>query len=306
MITTLTGENSFALKAELHQRVKDFVSKQGDMALEKLDGEEVEFERITEALQSLPFLASQKLVVLHTPGANKKFTEEFEKLLPTISETTDVIMVEPKLDKRTQYYKTLKAKTDFKEFNELDENSLARWLVDEAKRQNAELSSTDARYLISRVGTNQQMLANELKKLLTYEPKISRGSIDLLTEPTPQSSIFNLLDAALAGQTKQMLKLYEQQRAQKVEPQQIIAMLTWQLHVLAVIKTAEGKSDSEIARDAKLNPYVIGKSRAIAKELTFGQLKTLVSNLVKLEQDLKSISIDADDALQAYLLGVTE
>ncbi len=306
MITTLTGENSFALKAELHQRVKDFVSKQGDMALEKLDGEEVEFERITEALQSLPFLASQKLVVLHTPGANKKFTEEFEKLLPTISETTDVIMVEPKLDKRTQYYKTLKAKTDFKEFNELDENSLARWLVDKAKRQTAELSSTDARYLISRVGTNQQMLANELKKLLTYESKISRVSIDLLTEPTPQSSIFNLLDAALAGQTKQMLKLYEQQRAQKVEPQQIIAMLTWQLHVLAVIKTAEGKSDGEIARDAKLNPYVIGKSRTIAKELTFGQLKTLVSNLVKLEQDLKSISIDADDALQAYLLGVTE
>src|SRR5580765_3419014 len=99
MIVTLTGSNGFALKKALDKRVAEFVKAHGNMALERVDGEEAEFNRLTEALQSLPFLATNKLVVLRAPGANKQFAEKFEELLPTIAETTDVIIVEPKLDK---------------------------------------------------------------------------------------------------------------------------------------------------------------------------------------------------------------
>src|SRR3546814_19438404 len=72
-------------------------------------------------------------------------------------------------------------------------------------------------------------------------------SSDLLT---PQSTIFELLDAALSGNTRRALELYEEQRSMKVEPQQIIAMLAWQLHVLAVVKAA-GERRSEERRVGK-------------------------------------------------------
>lgn len=299
MIKTLTGNNSLALRAELDKLAADFVSEHGDMALEKLDGEEAEYDKIRESLESLPFLASKKLVVLRDPSAQKQFVENVEQLFSNLGDTTDVIVYETKLDKRSSYYKFLKKSTDYHEFNELDEYGLTKWIQNEA-----EISAGDARYLIDRVGTNQQMLANELAKLQAYDSKVTRQSIDLLTEPALKSTIFQLLDAALSGDKRATLKLYKEQRAQKVEPQQIIAMLAWQLHIVALVKTAEDRTDDVIAKDAKLNPFVVHKSRGIAKRLNMSELKKRVQDLAELDMKLKTISLDADDALQAYLLSL--
>lgn len=306
MISTLTGSNSFALKQALDKRVTEFVKKHGDMALERLDGEDAEFTRLTEALQSLPFLATNKLVVLRAPGANKQFAEKLEKLLPTIAETTDVIVVEPKLDKRTQYYKTLKNKTELKEFNALDGPQLAKWLVDEAKSREGSLSFGDANYLIDRVGTDQMLLHNEMIKLLDYDVNVARKTIDILTEPSPQSTIFELIDAAFSGKTKRAIELYAEQRKLKVEPQQIIAMMAWQLHTMALLKAAGNRTPEQIAREAKLNPYVVRKNLPLIKRLTMTELKDLVSRVLELDIQLKSQSIDADDAMQHLLLTVSQ
>lgn len=304
MITTLTGDNSFSLQAELDRLVGEFVAEHGDMALERIDGEEAEYDRMREALQSLPFLANRKLVVLRAPSANKTFIEKAESLLADLPESTDVILVEPKLDKRSSYYKLLKKVTDYQEFSELDGFGLGKWLIEQAKSMGARLQNADAKYLVDRVGTNQQLLSNELNKLIAYDPNISRKSIDLLTELTPQSTIFQLLDAAFAGNKKHMMQLYQEQRAARVEPQQIIAMLAWQLHILAIVKTAGERSDAEVAKDAKLNPYVVSKSRGMANKLPLGRLKELIDHLAELDRQTKTVGIDADDAVQAYLLKI--
>ncbi len=60
MLITLTGNNGFLLKAELNRLVKSFLAEHGEMALERIDGEEAEYDRIRESLESLPFLASKK------------------------------------------------------------------------------------------------------------------------------------------------------------------------------------------------------------------------------------------------------
>jgi DNA polymerase-3 subunit delta len=178
-------------------------------------------------------------------------------------------------------------------------------LVKTAKGRGGALSSSDARYLVERVGTNQQILANELDKLLLYNEQVTRQTIDTLTDETPQSTIFQLLEAAFAGQTKRALKLYEEQRAMKVEPQQIIAMLAWQLHILAVIKTAGERTADEIARAAKLNPFVVRKSQAVARNLSPGEFKNLIRRLLKIDVASKRTSIDTDEALQHYLLTIS-
>jgi len=292
----------FGLSRELKRLVSTFVHEQGDLSLERLDGEESEFVRIQEALTSLPFLANKKMVVLRRPSANKQFTEEAEKLLSELPETTEVIIVEPKLDKRQSYYKFLKKATDFREFPELDVPGLARWIAQEAKAKGGSLSQRDAQFLVERVGQNQQLVANELEKLLLHDAGVTRESIELLTEPTPQSTIFELLEAAFAGNTKRMMQLYKEQRELKVEPPQIVAMLTWQLHVLALLKAAGERSPEQIAKEARLSPYVVRKSSSIARKLPLAELKRLVRDLLDIDVRSKRESLDADEALQDYLL----
>ncbi len=306
MIVVLTGENDVLRQQELMQLVGGFVTEHGDMALERLDGEEANYERMHEAVQSLPFLSPKKLVVLRRPSANKEFTEKFEALLADTAETNDVVLVEPMLDKRLAYYKALKKLPGFHEFSVLDGNGLARYLSDYAKEQGATLRSSDARLLVDRVGLNQLTLQHEVDKLVAYDSKITRQSIELLTERTPQSSIFELLDAALGGQTKKAMALYQEQRALKVEPQQIIAMLVWQLYILALVKTAKDRSADDIAREAKISPFTVRKTQGLARNISLPQLKKLVAELREFDVRLKSEGIMADEVVQYYLINLAQ
>ncbi|HSX32694.1 MAG TPA: DNA polymerase III subunit delta [Candidatus Saccharimonadales bacterium] len=302
MVVTLTGANTFALQAELSKLTADFIAAHTDMAVERYDGDEDDAPRMRESMASLPFLTDRKLVVLRSPGKQKAFADALEAALADAADSSDIVIVEPKLDKRLTYYKTLKKKTDFKEFPELDANGLARWASAYAAEQGGSLPAADARLLIERIGANQQLLQQDLNKLLAYDPAITRTTIELLTDPLPQSTVFELLDAAFSGNTKRALELYQEQRALKVEPQAIIAMLAWQLHILALIKTAGSRSADDIAKQGKVNPYVVRKSQGLARGLSLEALKQQVRDLLKLDLQLKTVSIDADEALRLFLI----
>jgi DNA polymerase-3 subunit delta len=301
MIITLTGTNSFALHARLNELLAEFIKKYGDLALERIDAEEAEGQAILDAVQSLPFLAERKMVVVRSLGSNKQAAEQIEQIISSAGDSTDLIFHEPLTDKRTAYYKTLKSKTQLEEFNELDVHELADWSVNEANKAGASLSQSDAKFLVDRVGANQALLANELEKLLTYNPHITRGSIELLTEPTPQSKVFDLLDAAFSGNKSRALKLYEEQRAQKVEPQAILALVAWQLQLLAVAKYAGGKPAGTIAKDAGVSPYPVTKALGLASKLEEPKLKNMISEAFEIDWRSKTSALDLDEALKTYI-----
>jgi DNA polymerase III delta subunit len=302
MIIALTGTNSFALKERLDELVNSFVAEHGELALERIDAEESELQVIVDALQSLPFLSARKMVVVRSLGSNKQTAEMVEQILSSIPESTDLIIYEPVTDKRTVYYKTIKAKTKLEQYNNLEPNELAGWLVEQAKAKGAELSYGNANYLVDRVGPNQAMLSNELEKLTLYDISVSRESIDLLVEPTPQSKIFELLDAAFGGNKQRALKLYEEQRAQRVEPQAILAMMAWQLQILALAKYAGKRPAAAVASDAGLNPYPVTKAMNLSSQLSEAKLKNMVSDALDIDYRGKTTAIDMDEALKTYII----
>ena len=304
MITTLSGANTYLLNQELKKRVQSFTAEYGDFGLERLSAGEVPYVRLLESVQSMPFLTPKQLVIISEPTGNKDLAEKISDLLAGTNEQTDVIFIETKFDKRSSLYKTLKKETEFKEFNELDEQGIVRWLTPEAMQAAVELSTSDARYLVQRVGLSQLRLNNELIKLSNFSPKITRESIDLLTASNPQSTVFELLDAAFGGNKQRALQLYQEQRQQKVEPQAILAMLAWQLHVLSVVKTAGDKSVEQIAKESKLNPFVVRKSVSLSRSVSLGELRQLVTDTLALDLRLKSEAIDADSALQNLLISL--
>lgn len=302
MVVVLTGGNTFALANELRRLTNQFVGQHGDLALERLDGEEAEFDQVQGALTSLPFLAAAKMVVFKNPLANKKFAEQAEQLINNLPDTTELVLVQPKFDKRSALYKMLLTTTDFRQFNELSEQELAGWLVEHAKSQGARLTRAEASFLIARVGPNQQMLAQEIGKLAQFSSQISRQSIAELVAAAPQSTIFDLVDAAFSHNGRRVMELYHQQRQLKVDPNQIIAMLTWQLHMLALVLAAPGQAPKQIAARAKLSEFPIKKSQRLAAGLSKTRLKEVVDELLQIDSRSKQQSVDLDQALQTFLL----
>jgi len=302
MVITLTGGNFYSLKRRLDELVSGFVKEYGELALERIDAEEAESSAVLDAVQSLPFLAARKMVVVRGAGANKDISGQVEQIIDSAGDTTDLIFYEPAPDKRGAYFKVLKARTQLEEFNDLDSRELAGWLAEEAKSRGGEISSADANYLVERAGTSQELLANELEKLLVHDPKISRANIDLLVEKTPQSKVFDLLDAAFGGNKKKALQLYEEQRAQKVEPQAIIAMIGWQLKLLALAKTAGQRSAQNIAGEAGLSPWPVQKAQNLARKIDDNKLRAMVADALAIDQKGKTTMIDLDEALKTYIV----
>ncbi|MBX4188681.1 hypothetical protein KW792_01120, partial [Candidatus Saccharibacteria bacterium] len=127
-------------------------------------------------------------------------------------------------------------------------------------------------------------------------------TINLLTEKTPQSRVFDLLDAAFGGNKKKALELYEEQRAQKVEPQAIMALMAWQLRLLALAKIGGSRSPAQIAKDASLSPWPVQKAQNLARKIDDDKLRWMVSEALEIDEKGKSTNIDLDEALKNYIV----
>jgi len=304
MIVTITGSNNFLVETELKNILSDFKNLHGEIAIEQIDGSDVEYQAIFESVSNLSFLTPSKMIILRRGSGNKIFMDSIEEIIKNTPDTNDLVIIEPNIDKRLAYYKTLKKLTDLREYNELDSNQLVRWIDEEVEKRGGQISNADIRHLIDLTGLNQMKLSNEITKLISYQRRINKESIDLLVEPIPQTTIFQLLDAAFSGQSKQLLKIYDDQKKQKIEPQQIIAMLAWQLHILAIIKASGKDSSGKIAKENNLSPFVVSKSLNIAQRLNLGDIKKLTGNLLELDVKLKNKNIDIDEALLQLLLSI--
>jgi len=302
MIWTVCGGNGFLVQQKAHQLAQDFAKKHTELAVQRIDAEEIEYQQIYSALTNISLFDSNKMVIVRSLSKNKQAVDNIEQIISSIPDITEVVFVEDKLDKRLNFYKTLKKQTEFLEFNDAESRSLPKWVVDYAKDQGGGISIGDAQYLVDRIGSNQMLLSNELSKLIIYDKQISRKTIDLLTPKTLNASIFDLLEAAFSGKTDVALRLYDELREQKTEPPQIIGLLSWQLYVLSVVQSAGERSSAEIASDAKLNPYVVNKSISIARKIAPQKLRTLVSELLDIDIKSKTSNRNSDEMMRLYLL----
>lgn len=307
MTVAITGTNSFLAKAEAKALVDDFVKINGDLALERLDATEVTEQVIFAAIESMPFLASKKMVVVQDLSANQAASEALEQIIEGAGDSTELLILEGKLDKRSAYYKQLKKLTDFREFNELDESQLGEWLTGEAKRLGAKLSRSDAQYLVQRVGANQMMLSHEIEKLAQYNPEINRHSIDELTIENPSSTVFNLIDSAFTGNLAQALQIYDEQRRQRVEPQAIHGLLVWQMHNVSITAAAPpSMSSSDIAKQSGISPFVAQKSQRIAHGMGRRKIIEFMQLLRDIDYRSKHETLDYDEALRYAIVKLAD
>lgn len=304
MVRVITGPNEFMAKQAYSQAINDFVKANSELALERIDCTDIELDGVVLAVSNLPFLEPKKMVVLKDLGHNKELAENIEKIVNSADSANEVLIFDLNIDRRSTYYKNLLKFASVNEHKELGERQLITWAQGFAKDIGGILSNNDAYYLVGRVGQNQLRLASEIEKLVAYEPTISRQSIDDLTEPTPQSKIFDLLDSAFAGNSQKALKIYDEQRLLKVEPQQIVGLMTWQLQAVAIVKYAKDRTDKQIASDSGLSPFAIQKSRRLASQISAQKLNKMVSDLAEIDYESKSSMLDADDALSHYIISI--
>ena len=210
-----------------------------------------------------------------------------------------MLIIERTPDKRTGWYKFIQSSTNLIELKPLDEYSLKTWAKNYVKEQGGSIDSEALTLLVSRVGLNQQQVYQEVRKLLAHRPIIEKSDVDELVESLPQDTIFDMLDALANGKTKKSQELYASLKLRKVDPMEVLSMLGWQLHILALIKASRGSGSG-------LHPFVIQKNQSLVNRLSFQQIKNLVDKTYKTELSIKRSSADSDQAVTVLLLSLSD
>lgn len=304
MIYLFYGDNTHAAKAQVRQLVERFrKSTGGDYGLHRFS-DESEPEAIVNAMTSADMFSGNSLVIVEHPSRSQPLKESLLKNIDRVPKETVVVLLDPEVDKRTTWFKTLNEKATVKEFVPKAPVQLAAWAAKEAGRLGFDLGRAEAQFLSERVGQDQWRLSQELKKLSSVDKKITKQVIEELVEPTLEQSIFDLLDALAAGRTEQAVDYYRTLRAQNVHYLEILTMLGWQLRNLLVIKSAGSRSDGEIAKDHGINPYVIRKSRGAVGRAKLNELAQSYQAVITADYRLKTGAVNSDATLEDVIMTI--
>lgn len=307
MIYLYYGENTQERDAAVKETLQAFIAVNGDMAVDVIETEDAEVATIVDAITTVPFLAPKRLVIIRYLSASKELSAELDTFLDRVADTTDILFIEARLDARSIYTKTLKKRAnEVKHFESVEGPLLQDWLVHEAEKQGGKISRATAQLLLDRVGTNQQLLHNEIKKLLLVNSTITNELVLEMSHISPHSSIFAMLDAIMQGTIRDASKLYYEQRVQGMEPQAILGMIAWQLHILAIVVAAKDKPVDSIASKAKLNPFVVRKNLTIAKYVSKQQMVALLDAAILSDIRIKTGKSKADQEIHLLLLQLAE
>ncbi|MCA9350223.1 DNA polymerase III subunit delta [Candidatus Nomurabacteria bacterium] len=306
MIYLFSGDNYFLRDQAVGDFINAYISKHGELAVEKILGEEVKEENLSDIILAQPFLTTRRLFKINNLSANKYVFERFVERASELAETTDVLLVEDSLSSKLTSVKKLKQLADVRTFNNIGFEDLSLWLSNFFNSQGKDVEPNLIDYLIARVGENQQLLDSEAKKLVLVD-FIDKSIIDNMTEASPTSSIFSLLDAVLAGQTKKALNIYSDQRALGKEPQAILGMVSWQLMNMALVfNKPSDLSIDEAASQAKISPFVFRKTKQASSQLSRTKLEKAFELAIETDYSIKRSSVNPNGAVENLVVSLTK
>lgn len=284
MITVLTGENSFEVNRALQAIVRGF-----DGVAEKIDGSELDLKQIPDLLMGGTLFASSRLVIIRSLSENKAVWPNFADWLPRVNDDIHLVLIEPKLDKRTKTYKDLQKSADVTEFavwSERDISKAEQWVAGEARALDMDIDMTSVRLLVQRVGVDQWLLHHALQKLSVLE-RITPEVISEVIDANPIENVFDLFESALrgnAGRVRQMIGTFEVTE----DPYRLFGLLSGQAFQLAALAVAGDKPNAEIAKDLSVHPYGLSKLATYARKLGRVGAKKVIAAFAEADTAMKT------------------
>lgn len=297
MITLLFGENTFAQERALRELI---AAAPG--VVERYDGETLTREQLPSLLQGVTLFSSQKVVVIRRLSHNT----ELWPLVPTwntlLDESTQIVLVETKLDKRSKTYKALKPHAvEYALWTERDTARAAAWVQEEAVRQGAHVTPAQARRIVQRAGVDHWALFHAVAALSVLDT-IHDEAIDDYVETTPHENVFAVFECALRGDEARLKTMLAHLQSDQ-DPYQFFGLLASQAAQLLALAAATMPT-GEVARQIGAHPFVLGKLEAAAKHRGLVGVRRIVALLAAADVRIKTVSSDPWQEITGVLLVV--
>lgn len=317
MIFYFFGEDSFRSHQHLQQIIGEFKKKRDQQGYNVviLDALDISEHKILTEMQTIPFLAKKRLIVIKNILSIKD-KELLTKLINIIKnnkipETNIVVFWQAEKIGRVKEIKTLetllKKQLYKKQFNLLKGVELEKWLQNQIKERNGKAEHNVVKYLAQNAGYDMWFLNSLLDQLISYDKKVCLKSVQLFLNEKTDDNIFNMIEAIVSGDKKRALKLLNKQRELGKNENKIFGLIIWQFKILLEMRDLFEKQDGinslDMANKLKLHQFVVKKNLYLAKRFNLIQLKDIHQRL--LDIDIKTKTGLADQSLLVDLFAVS-
>ena len=281
----IESENSVLIQREIDNILK----KLTDYEKIQYDLLETSFDLVIEDLDTYDMILKQKVVICYNPiFLNEKIDFNEEKFLKYINNPSDniLIIVANKLNNRLKLVNLVKNSFRVITIKELSYSSFVNMNLDGYKMDNQVIN-----YFLNKVGTNYNIIENELTKLKLYKSDsmiIKKEDVDLITNKNIESSIFDLIDAIVKKNKNVVYELYLHFLNNGVEIMQIMILLANQIRLIYDVKVLCNLSDNEISNMLSVHEYPVKLARGKGINYSKKELLNLLYNLSILDEDIKS------------------
>lgn len=297
MVYLIFGENSYEADQQLSRIVAGF---SGEVA--RFDGSELTIEQLPDLLMGQTLFSSSRLIVLKYVAENRPVWSVLSEWLDRSGEV-DLVLIETKPDKRSKTFKWLQKNAKLIECREIKPFEAVNWLKTYAQEKNITIPNDIATFMVDYIGVDQWRLANELAKIHLSGQTLTKDLVRELTEPTPQATTFELLDAAFTRNTDLLIqKLTIASRNE--DPYMFFGLLASQIYALALMQSRGGRRADEVAKSSGVHPYVLQKMSSIAQGVGTADLEKIITGLAELDDNLKSRSVDPWVQIKSFLLRI--
>lgn len=289
----LYGEEAY-LKKQYKDRLTKAMIPDGDtINYAYYEGKGIRPGELIDLAETMPFFAERRLIVVENSGFFKNAVPELADYIKTMPDTACFLFIENEIDKRGKMYKAVKDRGRIVELGRQDEKTLLYWIGGNVKREGRRIKESAARYLIYKTGTDMENLENELEKLFSYTlgcDEITAEDIDEICTAHISNKIFDMVEAVAEKKQRKALDYYYDLLVLKEPPMRILYLLARQFRLLLEVKELQrrGYDKSQIAKTAKLHPFVAGKYMQQCRSFTEKELLRIMEEAADTEEMVKT------------------
>ncbi len=289
----LFGEESYLKKQYKNKLSRAILPEDDTVNYAYYEGKGIRAEELIDLAETLPFFAERRLIVVENSGFFKNASPELADYMKSLPETVCFVFVENEVDKRGKMYKAVKAKGRVTELSRQDEKTLLYWIAANVKKEGKKMREADAKFLLSKVGTDMENISKELEKLFSYtlgQEEITVQDMNDICTTQITNKIFDMIEAVAAKRQKKALDYYYDLLALKEPPMRILYLLSRQFKLLLHVKdlSKKGYDRAGIARDAGLHPFVAGKYVEQCKAFRSRELRDIMEEAARTEELVKT------------------
>lgn len=322
MLYIFYGPDQFSLQQALLELKKGL--QLGDMAeanTSRATASELSFDKLKFLCNSMPFLASQRLIVVEgllslwerpttsPPETQPKAPKGWEGLpqyANSIPPTTTLALIDGSLRKDNPMLRQLGPLARVREFPAPRQGQLQAWLTARVASKGGRIAPRAAALMADTVGSDLWGLDQEIEKLCLYSQghPIQETDVRLLVSQTREVSVFSLVDALLDGSHPRVWKLLHQLRREDVATTYIIATIGRQLRRIMQTKhLLEQRLSPAVTLEDLGHPpqFLFDILQRHAKRHSWDHLRALQRRLLEADRAIKTGLLEEEIALELLL-----